>query len=82
MPISFGCVSVVPKSGSPWIDIVEEGEYGLGYDSIPDDEIRIAMAADNEFLKTIIQSRERFSFSPFRERVLDYFGGIASEKRI
>ena len=80
--IAFGCVPVVPKSGGPWVDIVEEGKYGLGYDTIPDDEIRIAMAADNEFLKTIIQSRERFSFSLFRERVLDYFGGIASEKRI
>jgi glycosyltransferase involved in cell wall biosynthesis len=36
--MSKGCVPIVRKSGAPWIDIIEEGKYGLGfrdYEEIP-----------------------------------------------
>ncbi len=78
--ISFGCIPVVPKSGGPWVDIIEEGNYGLGYDDQPDDEIKQALGAGREFSKTVMQSRERFSFDIFKDKIINYFQEAANEK--
>ncbi|BDC18527.1 glycosyltransferase family 4 protein [Acidianus sp. HS-5] len=69
--ISYGLVPVVPKVGGPWIDIAMEGKYGLGYsrpEEIPE-LINQAMSFSLEARKEIFESRERFSFSKFKENI-------------
>ena len=80
--ISFGCVPVVPESGGPWIDIAEKGKFGFGYRGEPEEVIKVALGAGKEMIKTIYESRERFSFSTFKEKILNYFDKIANEKGI
>ncbi|MEM4067530.1 MAG: glycosyltransferase family 4 protein [Candidatus Micrarchaeaceae archaeon] len=77
--ISYGCIPVVPQSGGPWVDIVERGKYGLGYIDKPDEQIKYALGEGIEFTKTILQSRERFSFETFREKIIDYFQRISAK---
>jgi glycosyltransferase involved in cell wall biosynthesis len=78
--ISFGCIPVVPKSGGPWIDIVDQGRFGFGYDDVPDEVIKQALGTGSEFARTIYSSRDRFAFSIFREKIRDYFQEVAEEK--
>jgi len=80
--VSFGCIPVVPKSGGPWIDIVEEGKYGIGYDAEPDESILQAFNSGINFAKEILDSRYRFSFNIFKEKINDYFNNVAEEKGI
>ncbi len=80
--ISFGCIPVVPKSGGPWIDIVDQGRYGIGYDNKPDEAILQALSSGPEFAKSIYTSRDRFAFSIFKEKVKNYFENVAEEKGI
>ncbi|MGC9123991.1 MAG: glycosyltransferase [Thermoplasmata archaeon] len=80
--ISFGCIPVVPRSGGPWIDIVDQGRYGIGYDYTPDEAIRQALGSGPEFAKSIYSSRDRFAFSTFKEKVRNYFESVAEEKGI
>lgn len=71
--ISWGCVPVVPKSGGPWIDIVEEGKFGFGYKN----EEELIQALNETFgmslseREAIYSSRERFSFEKFKERLAE-----------
>ncbi|WP_243669157.1 hypothetical protein [Vulcanisaeta sp. JCM 16161] len=32
--IATATIPIVPRTGGPWTDIVEEGKYGLGYTNI------------------------------------------------
>jgi glycosyltransferase involved in cell wall biosynthesis len=80
--ISFGCIPVVPRSGGPWIDIVDQGRYGIGYDYTPDEAIRQALSSGPEFARSIYSSRDRFAFSTFKEKVRNYFESVAEEKGI
>lgn len=67
--VGFGCVPVVPKSGGPWIDIVENGKYGYGYDTVDEaaEIIREAMNCDSVSIREIYDSRQRFSFHRFKD---------------
>lgn len=68
--IAYGCIPVVPKYGGTWHDIVSEGKYGLGYDSILEGEQKLmqASACTNEYRQIIFRSRERFSEDLFSSR--------------
>lgn len=69
--ISYGLVPIVPKSGGPWLDLVMEGKYGLGYSSTEEipDLIKQALSFSLHMRKEIFDSRERFSFSKFKENI-------------
>ncbi len=76
--MGHGCVPVVPKSGGQWIDIVEEGKYGLGYDSMEDvaDILMKSFSYGEEQRRRIALSVARFSPTEFRkslERILEGF---------
>jgi len=69
--IAYGLIPVVPKAGGPWIDIVEKGKFGLGYDSVEEavDSILQAFSLSKSHLKEIYESRYRFSFALFKNRI-------------
>lgn len=67
--VGFGCVPVVPKSGGPWIDIVANGKYGYGYDTVDEaaEIIKEVMNYDSVSIQEIYDSRQRFSFQRFKD---------------
>lgn len=76
--MSGGCVPLVPKSGGPWMDILEakQGEFGLGYESIEDAIDKIDLLLSDVDLryglrKKSIQRSNEFTKSRFEEDLLD-----------
>ena len=69
--IGYGCIPVVPKSGGPWIDIVEQGKYGYGYDTVNEatDIIQEAFKTPSNNYREIYDSRHRFSFKRFKNEL-------------
>jgi len=74
----MGAIPVVPESGGPWIDIIEQGRYGFGYRDIDGavDSIRQALDADSSFRRDVYISGERFSFPRFRDAFLSYLDDV------
>lgn len=68
--MACGLIPVVPKSGGPWIDIVERGKFGYGYDTI-DEAIEIIRTVDLNRNKEIYESISRFSYERFNEDLGD-----------
>ncbi len=69
-----GCVPVVHKSGGQWTDVVEEGKYGLGYESLQPEEIveKVSDAISKwtpEEALALSRHALRFSDSEFRARI-------------
>ncbi|MUN28466.1 glycosyltransferase [Sulfuracidifex metallicus] len=60
-------IPVIHKSGGAWYDIVEEGKYGIGYDSLETaiDAIKEASKMEIDFSDKIAQ----FSFNVFKEKL-------------
>ncbi len=70
--ISYGCVPIVPKNGGMWTDIIQQGKFGLGYDSLSEVAYSVNKAeamSENE-IKVILNSRERFSYKDFKSKYL------------
>jgi len=42
--MASGCIPVVHKSGGQWLDIVDRGRFGVGYDALSVDEIAKAIS--------------------------------------
>ena len=69
--ISYGLIPIIPKSGGPWIDIIEEGKYGYGYESL-DDIPELVKGIDYSKSKEIIDSVNRFSYENFYNNLNDF----------
>lgn len=68
--MKYGAIPVVPKSGGPWIDIVEGGKFGFGYSSFSELVSVIGKAMNNlDMRDTIIESTKRFSAKLFSARL-------------
>ncbi|WP_153280120.1 glycosyltransferase [Thermoplasma sp. Kam2015] len=69
--IWFGCIPITPKNGGSWEDILEYGRYGLGYKSVDEaiKMIEVAKRMDDQRRSEIFESRERFKFEHFEERI-------------
>jgi glycosyltransferase involved in cell wall biosynthesis len=68
--MSFGLIPVVPKSGGPWIDLIEEGKFGYGYTDVTS-AIECIKNADFNRSSEIWESVDRFSFEKFYTRLDD-----------
>ncbi len=80
--ISYGCVPVVPKSGGPWTDIVQEGKFGMGF-SNNDEAVECLRRARNftdSEVRSILNSRDRFSYQKFKNEYMKMIESII-EKR-
>ena len=80
--MAHGCVPIVPKSGAPWIDVIEEGRYGLGFSDT--DEIGVlinkSFSYGLEGRRSIATSINRFSVQMFREKLKKIVDGITSNR--
>jgi len=74
------CVPIVRKGvNGPWIDVVEQGRYGYGFESIDElaKNIKLAMHRYEE-ASYIAKERARiFSETVFKKRIANYVGRIA-----
>ena len=72
--MSHGLVPIVPKSGGPWVDIIENGKYGYGYSDIEEIPNLIDLANKDADRKKedIIHSTQRFSREKFKSRLYNY----------
>jgi len=80
--VGYGCIPVVPKEGGPWTDIVEFGKYGFGYRDINEAHECINNVLGEDILnyRYIYDSRDRFSFSSFRNTFLELIDSVTSKK--
>lgn len=76
--MAAGCVPIVPRTGGPWIDILDcqEGQYGFSYKSPSEAAQKIKLLIENENLRSEISARaaERsmaFDSSVFERKILD-----------
>ena len=69
--MSHGLVPVVPKSGGPWVDIIERGKFGFGYSDNEEllQALNEAMKTTHVFQKQIADSTSRFSLERFCSRI-------------
>ena len=67
--VATAAIPIVPRTGGPWIDIVEEGKYGLGYSKIEEIPELIDKAEQLISRERIHKNRERYSPTNFRARL-------------
>jgi len=67
--MSHGLVPVVPRSGGPWIDIVERGKFGFGYSDLEElaQVLDQAMRTSERERLEIAESTKRFSPEVFSD---------------
>ncbi len=68
--MAAGCVPIVHKSGGPWIDVVERGKYGFGWEKV-DDIANIIRKMENirKIRKKVIERSKVFSQENFLKNV-------------
>jgi glycosyltransferase involved in cell wall biosynthesis len=76
--MAAGCVPIVPRTGGPWIDILDrqEGQYGFSYKSSGEAADKIKLLLSDESLRSEIAARasERaviFDSSVFEKKLLN-----------
>ncbi len=71
--MSHGIVPIVPKSGGPWLDIINEGEFGLGYSNTCEIPGLIDMASRQSYSyrKEIMLSVGKFSPENYRKTLME-----------
>ncbi len=68
--IATATIPIVPRSGGPWTDIVEEGKYGLGYTNTEEIPQLINKAEETINREKVFKGRERYSPENFRRRLM------------
>jgi glycosyltransferase involved in cell wall biosynthesis len=75
--MAAGCVPIVPRTGGPWLDILDQkqGEYGYSYGSVQEAAEIIKMLVKNEDLRKEVSARAReralvFDSSVFEREIL------------
>ncbi len=71
--MSHGIVPIVPKSGGPWLDIINEGEFGFGYTDIHEVPglVDIASRQVHSYRLGIMLSVEKFSPENYKKNLLE-----------
>jgi glycosyltransferase involved in cell wall biosynthesis len=75
--MASGCVPVVYKAWGPWLDIIEKGRYGIGFETVSEiaekiDEISSDEAKFKRFSEIARRRAEYFNEEKFRKKI----GGI------
>ena len=70
-----GCVPVVPRTGGPWSDILDQsqGKYGYSYQTITEAASLVSMLLENEKLRIEVSDRARL-------RAIDFDSAIFERK--
>jgi glycosyltransferase involved in cell wall biosynthesis len=88
--MAAGCIPIVPRTGGPWIDILDcqEGQYGFSYRSSAEAAAKIKLLLDDESLRSKVSVRaiERsvvFDSSAFEKKLLRIVEAVFSgSKRV
>jgi Glycosyltransferase len=67
--IATAAIPITPKTGGPWTDLLEEGKYGLGYNTIEEIPKLIENAEKLIDREKIHKSKERYNPQSFTGRV-------------
>jgi len=72
--MASGCIPIVHKSGGQWLDIVERGKYGAGYDNLSPSKIaevinKLMSSWDKVIVRKLVERAQRFSPSKFRKKI-------------
>jgi glycosyltransferase involved in cell wall biosynthesis len=85
--MAAGCVPIVPRTGGPWLDILDQkqGKYGYSYGSVQEAAEIIKMLVKNEGLRKEVSARAReramvFDSSVFERKILDVVEKTCSRK--
>jgi glycosyltransferase involved in cell wall biosynthesis len=85
--MAAGCVPIVPRTGGPWLDILDrkQGEYGFSYGSVQEAAEIIKMLVENENLREEVSARAReramvFDSFVFERKILDVVEKTYSRK--
>lgn len=86
--MAAGCIPVVPRTGGPWIDILDsqEGQYGFSYRNPPEAAAKIKLLLEDEGLrsKVSVRATERsvaFDSSSFEKKLLKIVEAIFSRNK-
>jgi glycosyltransferase involved in cell wall biosynthesis len=85
--MAAGCVPIVPRTGGPWLDVLDQkqGKYGYSYESVQEAADIIRLLAENEDLRkeVSVRARERamgFDSSVFERKILSVVEKACSRK--
>ena len=86
--MAAGCIPIVPRTGGPWIDILDcqEGQYGFSYRSSAEAAAKIKLLLDDESLRSKVSVRaiERsmvFDSSAFEKKLLSIVEAVFSRSK-
>jgi glycosyltransferase involved in cell wall biosynthesis len=86
--MAAGCIPIVPRTGGPWIDILDcqEGQYGFSYRSSSEAAAKIKLLLDDESLRSKVSVRaiERsmvFDSSAFEKKLLNVVEAVLSRSK-
>ncbi len=86
--MAAGCVPIVPRTGGPWIDILDcqEGQYGFSYESPAEAADKIKLLLGDEKLRSEVSARavDRsmvFDCSAFEKKLLDIVEATISRSK-
>ena len=86
--MAAGCIPIVPRTGGPWIDILDcrEGQYGFSYRSSAEAAAKIRLLLDDESLRSEVSVRavERsvvFDSSVFEKKLLGVVEAVLSRRK-
>lgn len=75
--MAAGCVPIVPRTGGPWFDVLDQkqGKYGYSYESVQEAADIIRMLVETEDLRAEVSARAReralvFDSSVFERKIL------------
>ena len=80
--MAAGLVPVVHRSGGPWLDIVEEGKYGIGYEGV-EEAVKAIETAIKHYKRLSMLALERakyFTWENFKERFKRVIISLKSRK--
>jgi glycosyltransferase involved in cell wall biosynthesis len=86
--MAAGCIPIVPRTGGPWIDILDckEGQYGFSYRNSGEAAAKIKLLLDDEKLRSEVSVRaiERsvvFDSAAFEKKLLDIVEVVFSRSK-
>jgi glycosyltransferase involved in cell wall biosynthesis len=85
--MAAGCVPIVPRTGGPWFDVLDQkqGKYGYSYESVQGAADIIRLLVENEDLRKGVSARAReramvFDSSVFERKILGVVEKACSRK--
>jgi glycosyltransferase involved in cell wall biosynthesis len=81
--MAAGCIPIVPRTGGPWIDILDcqEGQYGFSYRSSAEAAAKIKLLLDDESLRSKVSVRAIERSVAFEKKLLSIVEAVFSRSK-